>query len=535
MQRGPTRRLALWLAAPLLLGCSLMNLDDFSERRCRSDTDCLPAQRSFGDATRCEYYACREGSCVPSPGVEICNHEDDDCDGRIDNGISVLPHEVLDTSSEGVVMASAVSPSGARAYVVGGSDALAQGIVVSSTVTEPPFSLRYASAVADGEHPERPCPVMTSAGVDGSGCRFNDVALAADEEQLVYATINTAGCASGQLRVGLAAASVPFRIWLGSSALGEMPRSNVELGIDVGDGQCSGASARGDDGEPAGARSPAVAILDLSPSAAGGLVTWLAARYSPSPAPCGSLADAPVHVLGVLVPKEAQYAEQKWLVGSNEGKPPEIGRSSSLRPPAVVGLTASGSTGHYLVAFPSKREGADGVALVLVAVRAPELTFTDAGFIADEAPDLVSLGTTSSGDSAAIAWRSGCGAKSTVKLAVITLEKGSLTSSSVLSLAVGSIDAKPQLLHRSDGFTTRRDGGGWYVMWSEKMKQGGRTRLTRVADDLSSLDAEPATVTTGGVGLPLLFPDHEASLNHGLLTVRSREAPQARVFAGWCN
>lgn len=534
--------LASLLATPTWVGCSLMGLDDFRQQHCRSDTDCLRAERAFGDAARCDLYVCQQGACVPQHGSETCDGKDDDCNGLIDDGIAVTPHELTGTSSSGAVVEYAFGPSGApTAYVVGGVRSPGEprplGTVVNGTVAEqPPVPLVYASAAMAG--PGQPCPANTvSAGVGASVCWFDEVALGADQEQLVYATINTAGCGQGQLRVGLAAASDPFRVWLGSSAAGEPAQSNIELGVDVGDGNCSGDSVRDENGAAAGARSPAVAVLDASPSGAGALVTWLAADASAKPASCGAAVDVSVSVeaLGVTVPEEARDADQRWLVGADRGLPASIGQSSSLRPPAVVGVGKRGSRGQYLVAFPSKNEGVGGVTVVSVTLEEGHLRPRQSSFIEDDHPDLVALANNPSGGKVALAWRSGCGLTSTLKLALLGLA-GNALDGYPLSLATGNITSSPQLLHASDGFATQGERGGWYVTWSEAPSRGvGRTRLARLSDAAAPTGAEIFTVTSGPLGFPLLFPGEDNTANHGLITMTSADTLDIRVFPSWCQ
>jgi hypothetical protein len=511
-------------------------LTDFSEQHCKKDDDCSRAEEEFGDTAQCDYYVCQQGSCVPQHGVEICDGRDDDCNGLIDDALKVMPHELTDTSSPGAIMAYAVAPSGGTVYVVGSAESeqglrRAQGVVVTDRGPELTEELSYASAAMDKDGG---CPVQTSAGVGASGCGFGDVALGADREQLVYATINTAGCSDGQLRVGLATASDPFRIWLGSSPAGGHQRSRIEVGVDVGDGRCSGVSVPDANGAASGARSPAVAVLDSSPGGAGALVTWLAAGHSKVALPsCGAAVDVPVQALGVMVPEDARNDDQRWLVGSDNGQPIGIGQTSSVRPPAVVGLPAKDGKGSYLVAFPSTEDNTPGLALLFVAVQAQHLESKRALFIPDDHPDLVSLARATSGGTLAVAWRSGCGDASSLKLALLTAEAAPISS---LSLAAPGLTSKPQLLHASDGFATQNNGGGWYIAWSEQSNSGGgRTQLARVPDAPSAMAPEVFTVTSGAVGLPLLFLGGDNMMKQGLVTVTGSEAPQVPVLVSWCE
>lgn len=367
---------------------------------------------------------------------------------------------------------------------------------------------------------------------------MESVAVGADEEHLVFAAINTLGCGQGQLRVGLATANDPSRIWLGSSEVGHDPRSNIEVGVDVdaSDPRCSGDSVREEAQEPTGARSPAVAVQDAFPGGSGALVTWLAASVALPVAPCASTVDVPVQALGVMVPEEARNPAQRWLVGSDDGFPASLGRSSSLQPPAVVGLGADGGTARYLVAFPSNKDGANGVALVRVTVKEARLSFTEASFIFDDHADFVGFGQGDKPGELALAWRSGCDATSRLKLALLTPDGSSPEPPNPLDLATGNIVSTPQLLHTAEGFRASGKRGGWYVAWSEQLQRGvGESRLARVADAHSRTPPEVFTVTTGALGFPLLFPGEDNTVNQGLIIVTSTETSNYPFFGSWCQ
>jgi hypothetical protein len=535
--------LAALLAAPTLLDCSLMSLDDFGSHGCQTDADCSPAEKALADAKRCERYFCEQGSCVPRHSRETCNGQDDDCDDLIDEGLVVKPHERTGNTVPDAFMdyARPTSTNGDGFVVSGDGSGNAHGFVVRGADADEPTALSFASAAVDPQQDSWHCPSRTvSAGVAASDCTMKAVAVGADDENLVYAAVNTLGCARGQLRVGLATANDPFRIWLGSSEVGEDdPRSNIEVGVDVGssNGRCSGDSVPDEEQQAVGARSPAVAVLEAYPGGAGALVSWLAASFDLPVASCSSTVDVPVQALGVMVPEDARNEDERWLVGSDKGLPASIGRSSSLQPPAVVGLAAEGDTGRYLVAFPSNnKDDENGVALVFVTVKGAQLSFTEAPFIVAAHADFVGLGQGENGGELALAWRSGCDAKSQLMLALLTVEGSSLKVWKTFLLATGNIVSAPRLLHASDGFRTRGNRGGWYVAWSEQLRPGvGRSRLARVADAPSPTPAEVFTVTSGALGFPLLFPGEHNTVNHGLIIVTDTETPSRPFFEPWCQ
>ena len=235
------------------------------------------------------------------------------------------------------------------------------------------------------------------------------------------------------------------------------------------------------------------------------------------------------------MPVEAPDAGQHWLVGSDGGLPASIGQSSSLRPPAVVGLGERGSSGQYLVAFPAKNDGVDGVALVFVTLKEGQVRFTKGPFIEDDQPDFVALANNPSDGKLALAWRSGCGPTSKLKLALLSAA-GNALEGYPLSLGSGNIISSPQLLHTSDGFTTQGKRGGWYITWSESLVRGvGRTRLARLSDEPSPMPPEIFTVTSGALAFPLLFPGEDNTANHGLMTMTNAETIDIRVFPSWCQ
>jgi hypothetical protein len=249
-------------------GCSLMDLDDIDAVPCIEDGDCLYASRAHPDPDGCGSYQCQDGLCVLPSNVEVCNTQDDDCNGLIDDGLGVIASP-LSGEVPAIPSALSVATNGASTFVVvGGSEPA--GFILSEPgepASETP--LRYASTVAVDE--QHPCP--TAAGP--AACDFSELAVAADPLHLVYAAVNRKGCRDGQLRIGIGSASPdPFSVWLGKTERAQtVDESNIAFGVDL-DGNCTGASVG-----RRGASHPAVATLETTEGGSGALVSWL---YAPS-------------------------------------------------------------------------------------------------------------------------------------------------------------------------------------------------------------------------------------------------------------
>lgn len=533
-----------WPAAFALIwpfaGCSLMNLDDFGVGPCTMHSDCEGARKDFPPVPeRCGDYRCIEGLCTWQDGRESCNGKDDDCNGAIDDNVSVSPWTVKNTGSAPTVVAYATAPDSTATYVVMGGAEMAQGLVLEGTSAGKPGTLQYASKLGTtGE-----CPTQLSNGSIGSAtCNFEDVALAVDAKHVIYAALNSYGCAAGQLRIGLAqrTPTAAFTVWLGTRPDARVATSSIETGVDLDAmGRCSGASsmepAQGTPAAP-GARSPAVASIDTTPGAAGALAVWLSASRETPAARCTSVESKPVQALAVFVPKNAEG----WLEGSDHGRPLELGRSTSLAAPAVIALDWPKGSASYVVAFATEREAQRGVALLRVEARANTLKFTDLHFIEDEAPDQIILASAVQGSSApelGIAWVSGCGSDGAIKFATLSGFQRTPKISSTVAIPIGDLAFKPALLHGESGFHEGSRAAGWYLLWAEQAATAPQLRveLARFTDELAPQTISQVTLSEGSAAFPLLYRSARSLVNHGLLRLGSEGEMGVEAFEGWCG
>ncbi len=530
------KRAALGVSSLVVLalpaGCSLMNLDELGARSCQSDRDCAEAQRRARlDPELCGH--CVEGACDFQRRSEICNGQDDDCDGAIDEDVSVASL----TIDEGrplappVAVATAWGGDGMTYVAIGG--AARRGFVIAEDGrVRGPDDLGYRSALGTAE---RPCPAMNDLGKVGTfGCSLTDLALAIDGEQIVYATINTAGCGAGQVRVGLAdREAAPFTVWLGKRAATEAMRpENVDLGVDVDDRGCSGASLEATGDVPPGARSPAAAGLDARQGAPGGLVSWLAASAASEPT-CSSMPPVPVLALGVYVPE----GKAGWLAGTNRGVPVVVGSTTSLAPPAVAALNWPEGSANYVVAFASEEEGERGVRLVEVRARGDALEHQSLAFIADPSADRVVLTTgalEAEGRELGVAWTSACETVPSLRFTTVSALRPAQPSPA-LTLKAGEEPRLPQLLHRQEGFSTSGARGGYFLLWSEQASASPAVvKLARLATNVR----EPLNVVTlaaGVIGYPLLLPNGASSANFAHLAADDHGRERVESFGNWCS
>jgi len=227
-----------------VLGCSLMGLDDFGGAPCQTDADCSKTKPLLQPgASACGAAVCekQKGLCEWQEGHEICNGKDDDCDGLIDEGpiFSASTNPIPAGSAVPNAVAYASNLESAQTFVAVAVDGGAsEGFSLGPDSAGLPRELQYASALGMG------CPKMEKDPASDAtvSCNFAELALAADARHLVFASINTVGCDSGQVRVGLSGLDDPFTVWLGKTkgAQTEDP-ANVAFGVDVGFGAGFGA------------------------------------------------------------------------------------------------------------------------------------------------------------------------------------------------------------------------------------------------------------------------------------------------------
>lgn len=522
MSCWPTRISMIALLA--FAGCSLMGLDDIDAVPCIEHADCLYASRAYPDPDGCGSYQCINGECELPSNVELCNYQDDDCNGLIDDGIGVIARP-LSGEVPAIPSALAVATNGASTFVVVGGAEPAGFVVPQQGEPSVETPLEYSSTAAV---PEYPCP--TSAGP--AACDFSELAVAADPLHLVYAAINRQGCRDGQLRIGISNASgEPFSVWLGKTEWAQTAaESDIAFGVDL-DGSCTGATVG-----RRGASRPAVAALETTEGGGGALVSWLYAPSDTQPAgdEAACLDSEPVAVgaLGVFVPR----GEREWLNGTDRGKPKILGETRARSAPAVLALP-NADPPAYLVAFASS----SGVELVRVVTTPTELEHEEVLLVPGEVADRVVLALgreQRDGAEIGLAWSSGCGSERTLHFQAFHYSREGITtelSAAEPSIQAAGLTGTPSLLFQKQGFAVEGATGGWSLLWLESSPVDGRAlRLARFREaELGHPDS--VTLGAGAVGTPIVYPGNDGKLRYALVQLDSGGRAVLETVGGWCD
>jgi len=493
-----------------------MELDDFGGSPCTSNDDCANAEAQLRPSPpACGQAVCEEGLCKWQEAKEICNGMDDDCDDLIDEGLvfSGQASSALPAVPAIVAYASVSEPE--QTFVAVAHDGWSEG------------STLVPDAKTVGE--------LRCDSLSNPICNFAEVALAADEHHdLVVASINTLGCAAGQLQVGLSDKDTPFNVWLGK-AQGEKSEapSNIAPGVDVVGKGCTGASRSGNL-IGSGATRPAIASLGTQADGEGALLLWLAASAEPKTPHAASI---PVEALGLVVPA----VSPEWLNGANQGKPLPLGQTTSLSTPAVLAVWLRPGVGKYLVAFPAAQDSRLGVRLLIVpSDRAgPRVEDAEGTFIEGGPADRVSLalGNTQGAEpEVGLAWVAGDESEAQLRFTIVS--PSTLARIADWDLSIPAFDPRfaPQILHRDTGFAKVGPSGGWFLSWVETENEQSRTlQVARLRDStLELLNHTP--LHSGVVAQPLLYPsssDDVARVGYALIDPSARTEPE--TFVDWCH
>jgi len=379
--------------------------------------------------------------------------------------------------------------------------------------------LEYDSALAPGDCPKVKAKLPPRTGEPK--CNFAEVALAADGENLIVASINTLGCGSGQLRVGLGKINdSPFKVYLGPHpGVRTEEGTEIAFGVDLVGG-CTGES---------GATRPAVASLG---TAAGALLVWLAASAGEHDVRSDQI---PVEALAL---EEVPDERGTWLNWSNAGATTVLGNSTSLSAPAVLALKSGSGEGQYLVAFPA-RNPVGRLGIQLLTVPAGRVNgFQPLRFLEVGAAHRVSL---SVGNSArkevGVGWFDGAQADAHLRFMIASTIGETEPAEENLSISPASPFA-PQLLYQPTGFASTEPRGGWFLSWIEAASGGQEMfHVARVRDgDFESLGQLPRPVA----GVPLLYPSQGGQSDDELVIGYARVDPSAggskpETIPRWCE
>jgi len=507
----------LFATAVPLLGCSLLGLDDFGVTPCTSKDDCKNAETELRPSpTACGAAVCEfeTGLCKWQEGHEVCNGEDDDCDGLIDEDLPAVAQPTSVAATERAVVGYAVASAAAQTFVaVVTADSPSQLLTLPAGSGESPNELRYDSQAETESY------------------NFSEVALAADESHLVVASINTLGCALGQLHVGLSDFDRPFEVRQDKAQDAPSEEgSNIAGGVDL-DGHCTGATR--DSNETSGATRPAVASLGTGANEKGALLVWLGTGRSADAANALGT-PVPVEALGLSVPA----ANPVWLNG--RGKPTQLGTSTSRSAPAVLALKEAEK---YLVAFPTEL----GIQLLSVPPDPSNQPAESLGLIATPGAHQVALALGHDEQEVGIAWRTGRGANAQVCFNVLSPANQPCVAASCLSASTSNpspvcqpassgnagLTFAPQLLYRPEGFANTQPKGGWFLSWVDAASDGGGTfHVSRVREErMTSLGDWQRPLS----GLAVLYPNDEESVGYASIPAAAVNKSQSETIPAWCQ
>ena len=522
--------LALLVSMSSLPSCSLMNLDDFGNARCVTDAQCAGAEAELRpSASACGYPACGvDGLCQWHEGQETCNGQDDDCNGLIDD--KLVPQPGIGSPDP--------PPTNSLAYAIDWETA---STFVAVTVADEATGFIFG--------PDRmvsSTPLQYESAQDPGCCNFAEVALAADTQHLVVASINTNGCAEGQLRVGLSELEgTPFTVQQGKpmTAQSEDP-DNIELGVNVdGERGCTIASPAATNAESPtlGATHPAVASLGTETGGEGALLVWLAAAANEQLATTAAWttgnSSVQVVALGLVVTPD----RTAWLNGSDQGRPTPLGSTMSRSAPAVLALKAA-SGGKYLVAFPAEQDGESGIQLSSVHVSAAKLQSEVVGFLPVGVADDISLelGNTERAE-VGLAWRSGTGVDAQLCFTIVSSSAAWPAPRTVATFPAPNPPnprISAQLLYRDAGFATDAPTGGWFLSWVDGASSDVQTtRVVRIRDGTFAVLNQSAPLP-GPVARTLLYPslvDGVSGVGYAIVAPAMLGGSELEKKPAWCD
>jgi hypothetical protein len=395
------RALSLLLLSVLPLArCSFIGLDTFDLPRCTSNRDCdeLNAERNVPSGA-CQRYQCvqperqcrltardqdgdgdapvmcggtdcddtndrRNGARAPRPLAETCDGLDNNCNDVVDEGVWLGAPVTVGTVPAPVATASASSRDDGRTGICTTTNAGVPSFSVLQGQRLETGAIRYEARIpGDGRTQQVTdrCPVLTRTGTFGLGtCNAVEaVAAPLDAGRWFVATLNTSGCAQGQVRIGWMAESDRHLVL-------DVVGSPIAAGIDVTPAEsCTGASRVS---PVRGAASLAITSIPAQGATpAHALVTWLAVDRAANV--CGETKVIEGIVVTVAPHRVAGGGMVDAVVSVGDSRPMEIGRTRGGGP---VGVTSLPEEGRFEVGF-GNDEGRASLRSVLAATAPPSL------------------------------------------------------------------------------------------------------------------------------------------------------------------
>jgi hypothetical protein len=352
------------------------------------------------------------------------------------------------------------------------------------------------------------CPMLGTTGQAATGaCDYRELAMTwLSPTQLLGVGINTAGCAIGQVRLGLSSDEAALKLDAGAAP------APYQFGVGVdGSTRCTGS----------GARSPAAAAMAFDDASAEALGVWLAAKAPITEVPtqnrCRAAALVPIQGLRLRATAlETQYQIEP------AGDIMQLGQGFDAVAPRLIAVRTDQSAG-YVLAFAD----AQGLQLRrLPALDADDERMTDAPSLPqDQAVDEIALALGGTGESTQellVVWTSGCDETMRLQAAIFRWTNSGLTQiGEIITLRQGiSILGAPAVAYSPRGFHLEQPQGGWSILWREGAAAAAELRVTRIAQ-FDRFAERAATIRTGDVRLPFVHTAEATPFRYGFVTTGS--------------
>lgn len=406
--------------------------------------------------------------------------------------------------------------------------------------------------------------VCAGIGPTLTPCGIADLAMANVGDEWLTASVTTAGCAPGFLRVGyttLAPRSPETRFPTPGMIVQRGDRGDARaapwMGIDQrGSMRCPGPDSGREADAPQGVSGPTMAAItapsgQFRPQA---LVAYLAAPTcralgtcsAMTPAPVGAVGAVDVEVIGLWLEEGfAGGASVAWVNATGTGLPARLGVRTNATRPALSTFGRSAREG-YLLAYPNR---GGGISVHVIDPMPDPAPVCDEGLsvrpcVSDIAPHVTQIGTEaritsdlvvppartlfesveipgdvvmalgqagSDSQTIAFAWAENTQVifvEATLELATRAFVAGEMQSFSTRN--AGDLS----LVYVSRGITTGDEEGGFVALWTERAGTEEHLWAARLSEREGWLDPMGIRLTTSGRDIrhPRAFTDREGKL-----------------------